>query len=299
MNSYWLYEVLCKNVTVNQKKTATFEFYGKKLFLTQYPTRREYLSAVYLTYFFDTNSVAVPKPILASRMTNTIISEHVAGQPLISLRREILIESLKKSILLLNKIHSLRPRVEFLFAKRLKVSWLDYMLENIKRLCPFWKREFKNWDDFEKELSILKKKLSKAKECAFLHMDYQSRNLILSGKKIYVTDFERARYGCCLWDLASLLFQPSLNLKIDQIEGLAGIYLKKTEYSFNDLLCWAIFRLVRGVERRLQTFRERGSEYFTSTMDPALSVLISACEALDLPNLSRSFCCLRGGLIYN
>ncbi len=51
-----------------------------------------------------------------------------------------------------------------------------------------------------------------ARPQAFLHRDFQSRNLMVKGERLYLIDFQAARLGPSAYDLASLLIDPYVAL---------------------------------------------------------------------------------------
>jgi N-acetylmuramate 1-kinase len=67
-----------------------------------------------------------------------------------------------------------------------------------------------------------------AKEPAhfLLHRDYQSRNLMIRGEKIFIIDFQGARFGPLGYDLASLLLDPYAGLAPELQELLLAYYLE-------------------------------------------------------------------------
>ena len=54
----------------------------------------------------------------------------------------------------------------------------------------------------------------------FMHRDFQSRNIMVKGEKIYFIDFQGGRIGPLQYDLASLLTDPYVNLSPDVQETL-------------------------------------------------------------------------------
>jgi aminoglycoside/choline kinase family phosphotransferase len=60
----------------------------------------------------------------------------------------------------------------------------------------------------------------------FLHRDYQSRNLMLTGRALAVIDFQGARLGPPEYDLAALLYDPYVAMPDPVRESLVGFYLQ-------------------------------------------------------------------------
>ncbi|MCS7164233.1 MAG: sugar phosphate nucleotidyltransferase, partial [Thermodesulfovibrio sp.] len=66
-------------------------------------------------------------------------------------------------------------------------------------------------DNLQEELHLIAEKLSKSKK-VILHRDLQSQNIMLKDDKIYFVDYQSARLGPPGYDLASLLWDPYVNL---------------------------------------------------------------------------------------
>ncbi len=60
-----------------------------------------------------------------------------------------------------------------------------------------------------------------------LHRDYQSRNLMVYDDEIRIIDFQGARLGPLAYDLASLLFDPYVNLSPSERETIFEYYVKR------------------------------------------------------------------------
>lgn len=60
------------------------------------------------------------------------------------------------------------------------------------------------------------------------HRDYHSRNLMLRGDRLYMVDFQDARMGPYLYDLASLLRDSYVRLPEDLVDEMLGFFLEAT-----------------------------------------------------------------------
>jgi hypothetical protein len=58
------------------------------------------------------------------------------------------------------------------------------------------------------------------------HRDFHSRNLMLRGDRLYMVDFQDARMGPWLYDLASLLRDSYVDLPEDLVEEMYGFFLE-------------------------------------------------------------------------
>ncbi len=66
--------------------------------------------------------------------------------------------------------------------------------------------------------------LSTLGERTFMHRDFQSRNIFIKGNRIRIIDFQSAHCGHPYYDLASLLWDPYVDLKDDFRHRLAEYY---------------------------------------------------------------------------
>jgi N-acetylmuramate 1-kinase len=65
--------------------------------------------------------------------------------------------------------------------------------------------------EWEKERLLLAKNAAQLPQ-TFIHRDFQSENILLADKKIRYVDFQGARLGPPAYDVASLLFDPYMNM---------------------------------------------------------------------------------------
>jgi len=69
------------------------------------------------------------------------------------------------------------------------------------------------WDQVKDEFSLLAERAARVEERSFfLHRDFQSRNLMVKGGRLYVIDFQGSRKGPSQYDLAALLLDPYVQL---------------------------------------------------------------------------------------
>lgn len=61
----------------------------------------------------------------------------------------------------------------------------------------------------------------------FIHRDYQSRNIMLDGDRLYLIDFQGARKGAPQYDLASLLYSSKSDIPDDMRHQLLDYYLQQ------------------------------------------------------------------------
>lgn len=122
---------------------------------------------------------------------------------------------------------------------------------------------------------------SKAEGLFFLHRDFQSRNIMVTGGKIGILDWQGGRLGPLAYDLASLLMDPYTNLPAREKEGIYDAYrevlrsqLPQQVASFERSFPYL------AVQRNLQVLgafsflsRVRGKTYFEKYIPAALQSL--------------------------
>ena len=135
---------------------------------------------------------------------------------------------------------------------------------------------------------------SKTEVPFFLHRDFQSRNIMITGGRIGILDWQGGRLGPLAYDLASLLIDPYTNLPVREREKIYEAYLEvlsrqqprhvaSFERSFPYL----------AVQRNLQILgafsflsRVRGKTYFEHYIPAALQSLQRLLEDLGDESLS-------------
>ncbi len=83
----------------------------------------------------------------------------------------------------------------------------------------------KDWPELEPAFDYLAERASGADNRFFLHRDFQSRNIMISGGDIGIIDWQGGRLGPLGYDLASLLIDPYTALSSWQREELYELYL--------------------------------------------------------------------------
>jgi len=144
-----------------------------------------------------------------------------------------------------------------------------------------------NFDHLIEEASIAENRF-------FLHRDFQSRNIMITGRKIGILDWQGGRLGPLAYDLASLLIDPYTKLTVPEKEGIYNTYrellrrkrpqvLASFERSFPYL----------AIQRNLQILgafsflsRVRGKTYFERYIPGALESLRNLLEEVKDENLS-------------
>jgi len=169
--------------------------------------------------------------------------------------------------------------------------------------------------NLQQELHLIAKKLSRAKK-VILHRDLQSQNIMLKplnfrhseaqsaeessfNYKIYFVDYQSARWGPAAYDLASLLWDPYLELNDEIRQELINYYIKKAFNSSSFILHPSSFleelSLCR-IQRHMQALGaygflslKRGKGNFLKFIPQAIKLLmqdIKECP-MELPSLKK------------
>ncbi len=152
----------------------------------------------------------------------------------------------------------------------------------------------KEWPGLEKSFEHLIEEASRAENRFFLHRDFQSRNIMITGKKIGILDWQGGRLGPLAYDLASLLIDPYTRLPVPEEESIYSMYCQLLRRKHPDRL--ASFEKTfpyLAIQRNLQILgafsflsRVRGKTYFEDYIPGALESLRHLLEAVKDGNLS-------------
>ena len=154
------------------------------------------------------------------------------------------------------------------------------------------------YEELRSEFEALASAILTTEVRGFVHRDFQSRNIMLKGEKIYFIDFQGGRIGPVQYDLASLLIDPYTRLADDLQEELLAYAVKKLNecISFDTSRFRSGYRLC-AVSRNLQILgafsflsRSKGKTQFEPYILPATRSLVhnlSCLKSISLPQLSR------------
>jgi hypothetical protein len=82
------------------------------------------------------------------------------------------------------------------------------------------------WPGLESSFEHLIEEACKAENHFFLHRDFQSRNIMITGEKIGILDWQGGRLGPLAYDLASLVIDPYTKLPVREKDEIYGTYLQ-------------------------------------------------------------------------
>ncbi len=83
------------------------------------------------------------------------------------------------------------------------------------------------------------------------HRDYQSKNIMIHNKKLYLIDFQDALMGSPVYDLVALLKDSYISMEEDFVVDMLKYYLKKSESTIEFESFYRMFKL-QAVQRKLK-----------------------------------------------
>jgi aminoglycoside/choline kinase family phosphotransferase len=151
----------------------------------------------------------------------------------------------------------------------------------------------KDWPELERPFNHLAETCTKAESSFFLHRDFQSRNIMVSGSRIGILDWQGGRMGPLAYDLASLLIDPYSNLSPHERDHIRTAYVRLLserlpgcEESFQRYFPYL------ALQRNLQILgafsflaKVRGKTYFEAYIPRALDSLVHLIRDLGDPQL--------------
>ena len=128
----------------------------------------------------------------------------------------------------------------------------------------------------------------------FLHRDFQSRNIIVSGEKIGILDWQGGRLGPLAYDLASLIIDPYTELSGSEKKQVYEAYISLLQENKPSMVhSFEISYPYLAIQRNLQILgafaflsKRQGKAYFEAYIPPALGSLKSLVKNLGDKKLS-------------
>jgi aminoglycoside/choline kinase family phosphotransferase len=161
----------------------------------------------------------------------------------------------------------------------------DYGLQNCFRRCfqveenriqELWRRP---------EMVQLSTELARYPR-VLMHRDLQSQNIIISDDEAFLIDFQGMRPGLAEYDLASLLYDPYVNLTKIEREELLGYYFDRVDFPVDQprfqetVLRCAIQRLLQAMGAYGVIGLVRGKPEFLRHIPPAIKSLREVASLL-------------------
>lgn len=156
-------------------------------------------------------------------------------------------------------------------------------------------REFGR-EDFSAAHAALRKlrgRLGKLPRC-LVHRDFQSQNVLIRGEDAWLVDYQGLRLGRAEYDLASLLYDPYVNLTREERHELLRYYALHRGLDWDELretfhLC-AAQRLMQALGAYANLSRNLGKPHYQQHIPAAVSNLTEVCHASpDLQDLRAFF----------
>ncbi len=134
----------------------------------------------------------------------------------------------------------------------------------------------------------------KADKDYLLHRDFQSRNIMCMDKEIAILDWQGARLGPLAYDLASLIYDPYVDLSPGERQHLTDVYASLLEDTKPDALdSFKRYFFYIAVMRNLQVLGaysflslKQGKKYFEKYIPVALKSLKALFNEISHKNLS-------------
>lgn len=152
----------------------------------------------------------------------------------------------------------------------------------------------KDWPELEAPFNYLAATASRADNQFFLHRDFQSRNIMVSNKKIGILDWQGGRLGPLAYDLASLLIDPYTELSAQERGQLYECYLLLLKKYNSQLLDpFKSHFPYLAIQRNLQILgafsylsKVQRRPHFEAYISPALKSLQTLLDEIKDPKLS-------------
>lgn len=153
----------------------------------------------------------------------------------------------------------------------------------------------RNWSELEESFEHLADEAVGAGARFFLHRDFQSRNIMVTGGRIGIIDWQGGRLGPLGYDLASLLIDPYVDLEEEEKDQVYHHYLQlmKSEQPL-EANTFERYYPYLAIQRNLQIIgafsfltKVRKKTSFEVYLSPALRSLRRLLDKLGDPKLSR------------
>lgn len=122
-----------------------------------------------------------------------------------------------------------------------------------------------------------------AHERVLMHRDFQSQNLMCRDGAVWFIDYQGARPGSRWYDLASLLWDPYVDLPMELRRTLFGTFLEQVptaipDQAWEQLLDAALQRVMQALGAYGFLSRRKGLAWFARFLVPGLAILSQTLE---------------------
>jgi N-acetylmuramate 1-kinase len=130
-----------------------------------------------------------------------------------------------------------------------------------------------------------------------IHRDFQSQNIMVLDRDLFMIDFQGARIGSELYDLASLLWDPYVELSLDDVRSFFNYFHKLIRNGYSKKENWQFF-LEASAQRLMQACgaycflsNVKGYKQFAPYLPPGLRQLKLVCELAGFKELQKHLSC--------
>jgi aminoglycoside/choline kinase family phosphotransferase len=142
-------------------------------------------------------------------------------------------------------------------------------------------------------LAKLRRRLGKLPRC-LVHRDFQSQNVLIRNEDAWLVDYQGLRLGRAEYDLASLLYDPYVNLTREERHEMLRYYALHRGLDWDELhetfhLC-AAQRLMQALGAYANLSRNLGKPHYQQHIPAAVANLTEVCQSSpDLHDLRAFF----------
>lgn len=202
-------------------------------------SRNENDAFIYFSGLFSSQQLPVPKVLAVSDDRLCYLQEDLGDVSLYSIISTFGVLSTDVD-LFMRQLMEILPKFQYGYSERLDSSKCFPRKAMDKRAVMWDLNYFKysflkatgiefDEDRLEDEFDLLATKVVENPDSTLLLRDFQSRNIMISDFKITLIDFQGARFGDGLYDVASLLWQVRAGFSAEQRSEYVELYRKSAE----------------------------------------------------------------------